>query len=131
MSKFTRRVEKVYEGVLYSFNCGFNRDSLTFEFSDEAMHDAAVQRAKRDHEIKYNSTPYNFALAIMDVIREDQALGAVPHEIESFSDVHDYVDGNAYLWEIIPDATERVGLCNEVSEHLDRLIAEALEEVHS
>jgi len=127
VSKDGSRIEAVdADGICYAFNVSFDRHHQVFKFSSQALHDVAVQRAKRDHDLEYDSPAYQYALAILDVIREDQANEWIPYEIESFSELHDHVDANAYLWEVIPDASERVSLCNEVTDHVDRLLSEPL-----
>ena len=127
-----RRVEYVHDGINYSFNVTFNPEHCVFEFSASALHDVAVQRAKRDHSLKYDSTAHRFAQAILDVITEDMANEWVPNdEVGSFEDLQEHCDGNVYLLEVVPDATERIDLCNEITDHLNTLLKERLEECHS
>jgi hypothetical protein len=65
---------------------------------------------------------------VMALVLEDVEAGEFYPSgatLDSFSTLHDYVDANGYLIEVLPDEVYPYELSNEVTEVVSRILAEA------
>jgi hypothetical protein len=68
---------------------------------------------------------------VLDLIRDDVAAGLVPWDVPDFSALHDFVDANEYLIEVLPlplaelteaELTDEADWLNEVSGTVNQLL---------